>query len=521
MAKIEKLALTFIAIMGVILVTHYYSETIATHHLDTVFLFESISGIWETGKPVSESVASWPLVAKTIVMLPEQVCAMDFGFPNPPLYNVYDNHAYVALYPLALVGKIVGVERAFSLANALAYLTLLLAPYVFLRSRGTTRFSAFIFSICVLCYPGWSISALGDYYLDRLYMPCMLVLLYVLHQQIKTPSPKKYFLLVPILLAIAAASFNERASIMVIAALLFFWVMFPSFRRNRKLMVATIGVLAVLIFHLVFYFSFFYHGIDGAHGAVSLSYSYLIGRMTNPAMMPFILTNFLFLGWFVFFAGWRYALLLLGALIPNILINIGGAELTGWMTHYHSMYIPFLIFTASVGFLHLNQCIKQPIFKLGFFAIIGASVLTFACFFDPATARWSKELPGSFGVTSSVFKFYAKPQSSTEIAATYWLKLLEDEIPAGVKISSTEGVMPVLYKSRRLALYPYGIDEAEYIIVAGSVVNGVPTGITGAPNDLDSPLLNACLAKRAKDQGFVFFKDFSPVGVIVFKRIKN
>ena len=52
------------------------------------------------------------------------------------------------------------------------------------------------------------------------------------------------------------------------------------------------------------------------------------------------------LGIFAFFAGIRVAIIAMACLVPNVIITVGGAEFTGWTTHYHAMYFPILIFTA-------------------------------------------------------------------------------------------------------------------------------------------------------------------------------
>ncbi len=519
MTRVEQWVLAFLAAIFFGLLVYFYNITAIIRHLDSVFLFESISGIWETGKPVSTSVATWPPFVKALGMLPEDACAIPLDFY--PAYNLFDNHAYTVLYPLALLAKITGIEGVFSVANSFAYVALLLVPYIFLRYQGLARFPAVVFSLLVVCYPGWSLSATGDYYLDRLYMPFMLLLLYCLHVQIKKPSDEKYFLLALTLLSITAASFTERAAIMVITTLAFFCIICPAFNNNKKRVIITILVIVFLLAYLFCYYYFFYVGVEGAGGILGnalLSYRQLVTRINDPKLWIFLLTNFLFLGWCVFFAGWRYALLLLGALIPNIFITIGGAELTGWTTHYHSMYVPFLIFAASIGFLKLNHLIKAQSLQHGVAIIAGISVLIMACCFDPYTGAWSKSVRGSFGLTGSIFRFYLDPNASEELAMAHWLETVAVDIPAGAKVSVVQGAMPSIYQARHLALYPFGMDQAEYLIVSGSMLNGVPTGIAGAANNSNTTLLNACLAERAIKQGFFLFKDVSPVGILIFKK---
>jgi hypothetical protein len=367
MTRLERGLLAGLAVVALGLLIQFYTTTTIIRHLDSVFLFESITSIQTTGKPLSASVASWPPFVEAMGVKPELACTMPLGYYPP--YNVYDNHAYTVLYPLALLATITGAEGVFALGNALAFIALLLVPYVLLRQQGSALLPALVFPVLVLCYPGWSQSAIGDYYLDRLYMPCMLLLLYALHQQLQQAVSSRRAVVLIVGLALFTASFTERAAIMVLATFAFHLLMFPAFRRNRNLAVTALAVSAVLLVYLWAYYRFFYQGIEGAGGLLNspmLSWQQWVRRAQNPNLWIFLFTNFLFLGWCALFAGWRYVLLLAGALVPNILISVGGAELVGWTTHYHSMYIPFLIFAASIGFLNLNRFIAARSLRYAF-----------------------------------------------------------------------------------------------------------------------------------------------------------
>ena len=45
--------------------------------------------------------------------------------------------------------------------------------------------------------------------------------------------------------------------------------------------------------------------------------------------------------------------------LPNIFYDIGGAEKTGFHTHYHSLYFPFLVFTFLSGVVGLVDYLKK------------------------------------------------------------------------------------------------------------------------------------------------------------------
>lgn len=529
MKTAEAWAFALLAAVAVATLTFFYNETSITRHLDSVFLFESVTSIAQTGEPISTTVASWPDVLKTLNMPHEQVCSAALGFPTSG-YNVLHNHAYLALYPIALLSMLTDAESAFALMNAVAHLALIFLPYMFLRRHDVPMASSAVFSLCIACYPGWALSATGDYYLDRLYMPSMLLLLYLLHKW--TLPDQSFFrnkicwLACTVLTAIAAAIATERAAIMVIATLLFFLVLFPVFRNNKSVHWVLVTLLIGLALYLMWYFDSVYVGLQGGGNLLNnarLTPAQWLVRLQHPAMLPFALTNFLFIGWLALFAGWRNILLLFGTLIPNLLITIGGAELTGWSTHYHTMYIPFLIFTSSIGYLELNHRMSHKMIRL--VAPVAISCFAVGCTltFNPFTARWgtNSSVNMSFGITKSVFRFFLTPKRSGEKATAYWLHLLDAEIPKNVKISATEGVMPALYKSRQVALYPFGMDAADYLVIAGSATEGAPTVISGATSYLgkaEEENLNACLAKRAADQGFMLSRDIPATGTLVFKR---
>src|SRR5207302_1111825 len=66
-------------------------------------------------------------------------------------------------------------------------------------------------------------------------------------------------------------------------------------------------------------------------------------------LIKFSIINVLFFGIFCAFE-WRLALIAAAAMLPNVIGSIGGAEKVGWTTHYHSVYLPFLVAAALFGF---------------------------------------------------------------------------------------------------------------------------------------------------------------------------
>lgn len=523
--NVETWALRVVAFALVAFFGVFYAQTTVLRHLDTVFLLESVASIVKTGSPVSETVASWPDAIKTFTMPPEQICSMPLEKPTSSGYNVLHNHAYLAIYPIGLLSLLIGPEPALALLNALAHLALVLLPYVFLRREGIRILPSSIFALCVACYPGWSLSASGDYYLDRLYMPFALGLLYLLHSRVQSGQPPAgaRWLVLVVVAALTAGSITERGAIMVIAALVFFLFAFPTLRQDPMSKWKLVALPTCLAAYLALYLIFFYQGIESGGSLTSnlnLTLGGLAQKFKHPGFWPFVLTNVLFIGWLVAFSGWRYGLLLLGAILPNLLIVHGGGELNGWLTHYHTMYIPFLVFTASVGYVELIRKVRSPGFKTVVTIVVGLNAVILAGYFNPYTGEFGKQVRG--GIIGTVFSYFVTPERSGERATAQWLRSLDAMIPGNARISVVEGAMPALYKSRKLSYYPLGMDEADYLVVSGTASAGAPTSVSGAISYLGpvaSKELNACLSKRAESQGFVLFKNVSPVGILVFKRI--
>ena len=148
-------------------------------------------------------------------------------------------------------------------------------------------------------------------------------------------------------------------------------------------------------------------------------------------MAAFALTNLLFLGWMACLAGWRYLLLALGALLPNVLVTTGGAELNGWTTHYHAMYMPFLVFAASVGFARMMLWLPGAAARaLVALASAGASVAlaaTWVPFNASFTAPGAEQTQG--GIARAVWRFHAVPAESRERAMLFWIRQLPDAMP--------------------------------------------------------------------------------------------
>ncbi len=506
----------------------FFYVTTAMKHLDSVFLFQGVASILQHGVPTSGVVASWQDAVQYFQMAPDRVCAADLALSDRVPYNVLHNHAYAALYPIALISSLIGAERAFAVLNAAAHLSVVFLPYLFLRRQGLGGLPSIVFAFLVTAYAGWSLSGLGDYYLDRLYLPFMLLLLYLLHGAAESGRQKGAGWQAAVLLtAIAAGCMTERSAMMVLGTSVFFLVFYPGARSETTIRRLLLVLLVLGSAYVLLYLTQIYRGIEGGGDLVrnASDVAALKAKLQHPAFVSFLTTNFLILGGLAFFSGIRNIALLAGAMLPNVALNIGGAELTGWTTHYHAMYIPFLIFAASVGYLWVIRQLPKPSAALAcvLMALCAAGVVRY---YDPYTSKWERtaDFAAGFGVTGSVYRFFTAPASSAERAVSDWTRTLDEIVPHGVNVSAIEGAMPVLYRDRGISMYPTGMDSADYLVIGGTAQNGVITSTTGAISYLGQAAvdeLNSCLSRRATREGFALFRAIPAIGVLVLKRVES
>ena len=529
MKRIEKWVIATTCIVLVAAFSNFFYRTTVLKHLDSVFLFESSLSVLESGHPTSRSLASLSEVLKTFAVPIETLCRSNLDKQGLPAYNVIDNHAYTALYPISILASLVGPEFAFALMNSLAHVLLLIVPFIFLRRGGGGVFPSLAFALCVAFYPAWSYSPVGDYYLDRLYMPFALLSLYFMHAIVRMDATAKQRQLLAgfVVSAIAASLFTERAAIMMMGTIVFFLLFYPQLRKSAEVRNVLLGLLLLIGTYLFIYFRFVYIGIEGGVDLLTNALVVLndpMARLRAPELLPFILVNLLFIGIFVPFAGFRYLVLALGTLIPNILVTTGGAELNGWSTHYHAMYLPFLIFVASIGYLRLIQRFNTGKERAVFTLVVGVYALMIVGFLNPYTGKFEKPFLASLerSVIGNIFRYYFTPTQSYERMAIEVFHSLKEIIPQGAKVSAVEGAMPVLYKSSLLSLYPINMTSADFVVLSGTAADGRVTSVSGATSltgSLQMEALNQCLLQRMMMNGFVLFKDIPQIGVLIFKRI--
>ncbi len=261
-----------------------------------------------------------------------------FGRPAPLTErNLFRGHAYVILYPIALLVKVFPVKFVLMLLYALSYTGMALSAYFVLRSKAVSIVGAILFCVLIVTHPAWNLGLLaGQFYPDRLFVLVGFIFMILASAN---ADPQKRSISNRIWLAIAAvacASINERAAVVAGIFLLLYVLLYwnkPGLDRYYRLALGAglfcYGYIALKIVQSTNseYSAFFPTSLDGWLHLVQQPQFAQLNTL-------FFLVNAPLLCLAVF--QWRAATIAVILMLPNIFGNIGGAEKVGWTTHYPS-----------------------------------------------------------------------------------------------------------------------------------------------------------------------------------------
>ncbi len=434
---------------------------------DNAFLGQLTENIAKTGRPVTQSMASIDIVLRDIVVAsPEIQCAKPFPTPESAEINYFKQwHTYGILYLLSPLVGLFGSTLTLSVFTILSFFTILFLVYLFLRERKVDPATAVCFLFLVSIHPAWSYSIQGQTYVDRFFVGLGFLLLYVLD---KYPSKKWWILF----LSILCASLSDRFGILVGGILIgkevLFWFSKKSWDRFNFFVGFICTIASVLLV------KFYVHHPHYGSFASSMSPSAFIGNLKNPVFFEnlvfFMTLNILFYGIFAAFS-WRYFLLSIGLMLPNILGSIGGAEKTGFFTHYHSTYFPLLIFAAVDGFAKIyNSKSAQKFSPLKRSFVFSGLVLVFAIGIGGGVTGGDNQFTfkqnnlQNMGLVVGLRDSYSYLFGEKMNALQNKLSMLEI-VASGKSVSTVESLMPIFALTRQVHLYPIGLDTVDFLVL--------------------------------------------------------
>jgi hypothetical protein len=291
--------------------------------------------------------------------------------------NVGTSNFYWHAYVLTGIFSMLGISN-FLLFPNLIFLPVVLISISFVvglklifqyLSSKLSRLQACIFIGLLLINPIFFQSILGQTYIDRLFFgPAIYILLRIIDQK-KLSLKDSIVSFLTILISERTAMY---LGIAIILSLIFFRL--KDLKSDHKVQIlALVGVTGVcwFLFWNIYFATSDYYAAISFRGILS-NFDAAMSGSRSPLLAELILV---LLPLLILISTNIYLSILSAVLIlPNVLFNIGGAELTGFYTHYHSGYSPLIFTLAAFGYVNL---LRSPIFKLGFKRLSDTCVLVF------------------------------------------------------------------------------------------------------------------------------------------------
>lgn len=460
-----------VIIFGVI-ATGFFSYAIFVNfyssQLDSAMMVENIESIPSFGRPKSQINASALKALDTVIIqTANEVCIQDLVEKGVDSIEMFRRHAYGILYLLAPFNLLIPAQYIASFFHALTFIGVLIAVYSYLRNERIHVAPSLFFVLMVTVYPSWSLSVFGQFYPDRFFIFFGTVYLFLLWRKLEKKNTNLASIFI---VALIAASINERAAIMVGFSTIWLIFSFQGWRSwtkgNVSFALLALGILA----YSVLYMKLFQVNSDyGSFLSQAWSFLEVIGgdNKLQLELKKFLLVNLPYIILALF--NWRTGILAIGAMLPNIFGSIGGAEKTGWSTHYHAMYFPFLIFAASLGFVKISQksntVYSRTALGTGMILVVFYELIINPYDLNKFNGDVIANLQNNAFVRVSDI-FLMRGDGLALHKSSKLRKDIASLVPPSSSISTFEGMMPALYGAgRTLYYYPLGIGSSDFVIV--------------------------------------------------------
>jgi len=428
---------------------------------------------------------------------------------NPPSYsnNFFRIHAYLLAPVIATTAYITRLPGNWvaALWIAISVVLGLTGIYVFLRKLCIPRSGSSLVITTILLYPVFANSLTNQIYMDQLiFGPAVCLVLLVWWMKYRSSSVWKW----AVLLTLIIGSISERGAytatlISLVYVILLFGIQI--FRKKEIAYVALSGLICMI-------WGYIWNTYIQQNFRISaLSIEGSLNRLHSLLYVPHY--NNLFIIFLAISATWFLASLLSGrgiivvllAVMANLTVDVGGAELTGVATHYHQAYLPILVAFGTIGLGRLSTMRIRQQHSSGFFAILVPMVFLATSLFS-----WSH-----FGLRTSL----TERLTTTRTLITPTISLEEFswktdtarknmELARFVhslhpqKVSAFEGLTSALYLNdvTEIFYWPVGISKADVAIVPWDAkgASPFPYGFWGDTESTLRDCLNSELSTHYK-----------------------
>ena len=295
-----------------------------------------------------------------ITAKPAEVCSV-IEQSNYTPRHFFRQHPYVLAILISASGQFIPVPTNWlaGLWIAASLVGGLFALFVFMRKLNLSVVTALLVLMTVFTYPVLFKAYNAQIYMDLImFGPATALVLGIWWMKNQSISIWRWNILLTIVLGMV----SERGA--YLAGLIGFGYSVLLFGKNilhkKEILFVALSGLIMGIWGFI-WSKFIMINRDYAGKSYKDSIARFFGLLEDPVRPLFVIfvsTSLVFI-FLALFSG-RAALITLGSIAPTLFVSTGGAELSGFYTHYHQTYLPVLLSTAVIGFVRISSWVKTP-----------------------------------------------------------------------------------------------------------------------------------------------------------------
>lgn len=462
--------------------------------------------------------AAYPIF--DLIQNSESICSSN-------LSNTYEGnsffrwHAYGVGFVIAWIGGLFTQDfvKVAALVNALNVFAIFFVAILIVKRKKFNCVEAIIFTGILTSFAPLVGAISGQYYFDRLFIPLALFYCYL---HLKRENAHVAFISAAVIIVTSLVS--ERAALMI-GALACYLSIFDA-KSNKSYRYITLLMALLSISYYLVWVKYFQNSIYNsstslhvilANLSAILEWDSSLSAMTR----EWLITLLPMLALAVMTP--KYLFLASIFILPNLLVSVGGSEKIGYVTHYHSYYIPILIFASIVGYSKIKDRIsnKQICYSILLCALVINMVnISKRDFVVSPTLTHSLVRDSLLLVEGSDINMLSESrmQELTELFS------LIDSSKATV--SSSEFLMPLMVSRgmTKLRLLPIGLDDSDYLFVESGISEGDSKIIlplyAATPRELIK--INECVLSRiTKNYSIIGNKQINGINYMLYKAKNN
>jgi hypothetical protein len=342
--------------------------------------------------------------------------------------------------------------------------------------------------VAFLIYPPILQAFQGELYFDRLLIPLGALLFYMAWEILYTKS--KFKLLRFIFIYLITTSISERGSFLSVLILTGI-LLYALFMNRHKIHKFNLTILTILNCFNIFYFVYWtlyvqespYYGNYTNSDILSIIYQRIINIDNSRVVYPFL--SFILPLFFIFIKKIYFLIFALLIILPNLIITIGGAELDGYSTHYHSLYVGTVWGIVLVALSTSDQRERDSkdwkiLSTVTAFVALLLSVFTYNWFNSTGAIKRNLQSVYVYNVLDnenynfrvSEIKIFTKDLNpnksismSEEIGPFIATRMFKEVNLFPAKISSADTVIVVYDENDLPRLYPYHLSDPENYLI--------------------------------------------------------